>query len=205
MGEMLHSIDVALFLFFNSTIANPVFDAAFPLITDKHFWIVPGVAAAAWFLKVEKKRAAIAIGLALVTVAISDPLAVRILKPLIDRDRPCDRDALVEGGRFLLGHKGSRSFPSAHATNIFAQAALFSCLYPRATPWCVSFAATIGFSRIYVGVHYPFDVLGGAVVGSAVGGLVFLIFSRIRRRFGTGESTTEVKGAGGDRETTARC
>ena len=57
--------------------------------------------------------------------------------------------------------------------NMFAQAMLFACFYRRRAVWFFSFAALIGFSRVYTGVHYPFDVLGGAALGVCVGALVF--------------------------------
>jgi undecaprenyl-diphosphatase len=57
--------------------------------------------------------------------------------------------------------------------NIFAQASLFAWLFPRAA-WCFfGFAAIIGYSRIYVGIHYPSDVAAGAVFGLAVGSMVY--------------------------------
>jgi undecaprenyl-diphosphatase len=60
------------------------------------------------------------------------------------------------------------SFPSGHAATSFACALLFSFAWPRFTPIFVLLATAIGFSRVYVGVHYPLDIVGGAVVGAAV-------------------------------------
>jgi undecaprenyl-diphosphatase len=83
---------------------------------------------------------------------------------------------VIPDGRFLIGRKTSNSFPSSHAMNMFAQATLFSLLYRRRAAWFFLFAAIIGFSRIYVGVHYPFDVLGGALFGMCIGGLVYWVY-----------------------------
>jgi undecaprenyl-diphosphatase len=63
----------------------------------------------------------------------------------------------------------SSSFPAGHAATAFAGATLLSYIAPRAAPIFVLLAAAIGLSRVYVGVHYPTDVLGGAVIGIAVG------------------------------------
>jgi undecaprenyl-diphosphatase len=176
MMETLVHWDKVLFLFFNREIANPFFDLFFKLVTDARFWIVPGIAAAALFVRAEKKRALPVLLLLIVTVTLTDQLAASIIKPFVHRLRPCNLNALVEGGRFLLGNNPNFSFPSNHAMNMFGAATLLSLFYPRRTLWLFLFAATIGFSRIYVGLHYPFDVLAGAVFGVLCGFLVFGLY-----------------------------
>ena len=74
----------------------------------------------------------------------------------------------MNGARFLIGLKRSYSFPSAHAANSFAQATLFSLIYPRLAPVLLSIAFVVSLSRVYVGVHYPLDVLFGALLGTCV-------------------------------------
>jgi undecaprenyl-diphosphatase len=184
--EFLVHLDTALFIFINHAIANPVFDFIFPAITNGLFWIVPGIAAAVFYFKWEKRKALIVLCLSLVTVGISDPICNRLIKPAVHRHRPCNPQVTIDKGRFLLGRKTSDSFPSSHAMNIFAQAALFSFFYRKRALWFFLFAGIIGFSRVYVGVHYPFDVLGGAVGGILAGSLVycgyFAMKSQIARR-----------------------
>ncbi len=173
MIESLVRFDTALFVFLNHTIANSVFDLVFPVITNGKFWIVPAIIAAVMFIKREKKKAVVVLCLSLITVGISDPVCNRLIKPAVHRPRPCNPEVTIENGRYLLGRKTSDSFPSSHAMNIFAQAALFSLFYRKKTVWFLLFAGMIGFSRIYVGVHYPFDVFGGAMAGALVGSAVY--------------------------------
>lgn len=177
MLETLLSLDRTMFLFINHSLSNPAFDFVFVHITNGRFWIIPGIIAAALFIKVEKKKALIVIAVMLFTVGVSDPVCNRIIKPLVNRERPCNPSVHLEGGRFLLGAKTSRSFPSSHAMNMFAQAMLLSLLYRKKTIWFFAFASIIGFSRIYVGVHYPFDVAAGAIFGMGVGALVFGVYA----------------------------
>ena len=133
-----------------------------------------------------ERKSLLILGLSLLTVGISDPVCNRLIKPAVHRLRPCNPEVDIPGGRFLIGRKTSHSFPSSHAMNMFAQAALFSFFYRKRAAWFFLFAAIIGFSRIYVGVHYPLDVLGGAVFGMCVGALVYggyrAIFFQIEHR-----------------------
>jgi undecaprenyl-diphosphatase len=174
MLDAILAWDTTLFLFINATLVHPLLDPIFVAITNGRFWIAPGIALVALlFWKMDKKRAGLLVLLSVITVAITDPLGAQILKPFFHRLRPCNPEALIEGGRFLLGFKSSLSFPSIHAQNMFAQAMLFSLLYPRLAAWLFLFAGLIGYSRIYVGVHYPLDVVGGAVIGMVCGAGVF--------------------------------
>ncbi len=175
MVQWLSSVDHALFLFFNVFCANSLFDAFFPVVTLGNFWIIPGILAALVFIRYQKKKAILLIGLSLITIALSDPICCKIIKELVARNRPCNSHTFIHGAHFLIGFKDSHSFPSAHATNMFALATLFTFYYPKKWIWFFAFAAMIGFSRIYVGVHYPFDVLGGAILGSAIGACVALV------------------------------
>ncbi len=184
--ESLIELDRKLFLFFNSTIANPFFDVIFTKGTEFTFWIIPGIIVLTIFVFRKRSEALIVIGLALLTVAVTDQFSTLVLKPLFHRARPCHPDLFVHGGRFLSGMRNSLSFPSVHAVNVFAQAALLSCFYPRLIWLYALFAFFIGFSRIYIGVHYPADVAGGAIVGIAAGIGVFLLFGTVKNRFASG-------------------
>jgi undecaprenyl-diphosphatase len=178
MIQTILNFDTQAFLFFNHTMANPVFDAVFVLITNGRFWIIPGILFALGFIYFRRRAALVVIALALVTVSASDPVCNRIIKPQFHRLRPCDVRVDVPGGRFLLGRKTSDSFPSSHAMNMFAQAALFSLLYRRKRVWITAFAfaALIAFSRVYVGAHYPLDVAAGAVFGTMVGAGIYAVY-----------------------------
>ena len=72
----------------------------FTHVTNGAFWIIPGAIAAAIFIKFEKKKALVVVGLMLITVGISDPVCNRIIKPLVNRSRPCNPSTPVKGGRF---------------------------------------------------------------------------------------------------------
>jgi len=172
-------IDKSLFLFFNRSIATPVFDVIFPFITEPRNWLIIALIAMVFFVIKEKKKALGIIGLVLIAVALSDLIAYRILKPLFGRLRPCHPEFYIESGRFLIGMKTSFSFPSNHAMNMFTAATVLSYFYKKYAGYFFGFAVLIGFSRIYVGVHYPLDIVGGALFGILLGTGVYLSYCRI--------------------------
>ena len=184
--EFLYGIDKAVFLFFNAQLTHPVLDVAMPFITEFRNWIVLGILGAAMFVWREKKKALIVLGLGALAVALSDPLIAKFLKEAVARPRPCHPDFLVEGGRFLLGQRASiKSFPSSHTMNMFAVATILFCFYPRLWMYFFPFAALIGYTRVYCGVHYPSDVLGGAVLGCLVGWGVYAGYRAIAKKAGS--------------------
>jgi undecaprenyl-diphosphatase len=171
--DILQKFDTQLFIFFNSIFSCTLLNYLFIAITDARFWIVPAVAAAALFVKNEHNKALTVLFLGMLTLAISDPVSSQIFKPLLHRPRPCHPDFFINSAHMLFGFKSSLSFPSSHSTNMFALAFIFSMFYPSRWLWFFSFATLIGFSRIYVGVHYPGDVLGGALLGVIIAWLVY--------------------------------
>jgi len=186
--DILQKIDTQLFLFLNSIVSSTLLNYFFIAITDARFWIIPAIVAAALFIKQEHNKALTVLLLALLTIAISDPVSSQIFKPLLHRPRPCHPDFFVNSAHMLFGFKSSLSFPSSHSTNMFALAFIFTKFYP--SRWLVffSFAALIGFSRIYVGVHYPGDVLGGALLGIII---AWIVYEGYRKLKGWRESITE--------------
>jgi undecaprenyl-diphosphatase len=117
--------------------------------------------------------------LALVTAGVltADMLALG-LKLAFGRDRPYVAHPHPEP---LLGTPLDLSFPSGHAATAFAGVTILAAFAPRLGPALLVLAALVAWSRVYVGVHYPLDVLVGALLGTAVG-LVFVYVTRWRRR-----------------------
>jgi len=184
----LYSIDKALFVFFNQTISNPVFDVVMPFLTDLNKssigWIL---FVTLWLLLMWKggKKGRV-IGLLLIPlIYITDQLSSSVIKNIIMRPRPCHEIngvSIFEHIRLLVPCGSGYSFPSSHAANNFAIATFLSYHYRRWAWACYTFAGLMAFSRVSVGVHYTSDILGGALLGVLCGIGIILLRSFIARK-----------------------
>jgi undecaprenyl-diphosphatase len=117
-----------------------------------------------------RARRAAPVLVTLATVILADALS-RAMKAAIDRPRPSVAHADVHP---LVAVPGNAAMPSGHAWIAFASAVVLGGLAPRLRPWMLGLACLIALSRVYLGVHYPSDVLVGAACGAATGGVVLL-------------------------------
>jgi len=118
------------------------------------------------------RRAALFSVLALI---VADYCSSSIIKPLVERLRPCHDPAMQAGIHLLVHCGGGKSFPSSHSANSFAVALFFFGATPHArrTIRAVLFLAVlIALSRVFVGVHYPLDITAGAALGALIGWLI---------------------------------
>jgi undecaprenyl-diphosphatase len=162
MIDWLVNLDTQLFLFFNNTLANSVFDSLMPIITNDWVLRVVFLIIVVLLLIFGKKQGRIAALLCIISVAFSDQITSHLIKPIIGRVRPCH---IIPDVHLLVACSQGLSFPSSHAANSFAIATLISLSYRRQVWLLLSVAVIVSYSRIAVGVHYPFDVLAGALVG----------------------------------------
>lgn len=187
MTEFLYSIDVAVFFFINHSLANPVFDVVMPFLTDLNkIWVGKALylLGILWLVVKGGRDGRIAAGLLILGIVISDQFSSSLLKPLVGRIRPCHT---LTGVRMLVDCGSGLSFPSSHAVNNFCAAAILAAFYkPQRWLW-FGIAALVAFTRPYVGVHYPSDILGGAVIGAGCGYALAVLWREADRRFFSGK------------------
>jgi undecaprenyl-diphosphatase len=162
---LLYAFDRGLFLIVNRTLQNPAFDLLMPALSDKWLGIALGAAVAAWIVTRYGRRAWPVIAVAVLAVAVSD-LGAGLIKQAAQRVRPCH--VIVEV-HLLAGCTRSFAMPSNHASNMFAIASVMGAVLPGWRWTTLILAAGVAYSRVYLGVHYPTDVLVGAVWGTMVG------------------------------------
>ncbi len=169
----LQTLDVSLFRFINLTLSNPLFDVVMPWLSGNRLFLPLVLVVIAGLLWRGGSKAAWFLLLLALAVGVTDGLVSNTLKHAIGRVRPCSALADV---RLLVGCSGSGSMPSSHAANWFAVAMVAFLFRRRSWRVMVPLAIAISFSRVYNGVHYPSDVLVGAILGagSALGVLFAL-------------------------------
>lgn len=180
MVEFLYKIDVSVFYFINKTLANPVTDFMMPFITELNHWKIFYAIMFLYLLIGGGKRGRIvAIGLILL-VATSDQISSNLIKNAVERIRPCN---VLPDVRLLVGCTQSFSFPSSHAVNNFAGAVFLSHFYPKFTISFYIGAFLMAASRVFVGVHYPSDVLFGIAIGVLIGMLFVFLWDLLNKKY----------------------
>lgn len=174
MYSKLIQIDRWLFTLVNQRWSNQFFDQLIPVLRDPITW-VPLYLFMVLFAILNFPRKAFSWMISLgITASLTDSISSHLIKPFFARPRPCSSEAFMPDVKILVSHCGSNgSFTSSHAANHFGMAMfIFMTLFPIWKSYTYLFffwAACICFAQLYVGVHYPFDVMGGALLGLIVG------------------------------------
>ena len=168
-------LDLAILKFINHTIANPVLDIIFRYIGDFRLWAIPIFITVILLLWKGGARGRWLVGMSILTVILVDGSIHLIIKPLFHRLRPSHVDPAITWLQLIAGRGGTYGFPSSHAANTFSQAVIVGAFYKRSRIYMFVFAILVSISRVYLGVHYPSDILGGAVYGALIGVLILYL------------------------------
>lgn len=182
-------LDSRLFLLLNLGLSHPLLDQVMPWITEKHHFVTPLVILMLALLLWGGQQGRQTILLGLILVILTDQTG-NLLKLLVARVRPCH---VVTTTHLLVGCTASWSFPSNHVLNMFGQSTLIATRWRFMAIPAFLVASMVAFSRVYVGVHYPGDVLAGAAIGVAWGWSVSRGALEVTPRFGNpgAESTDQ--------------
>lgn len=184
MLEALLELDRALFLKINTKWTSGFLDFIMPVWREAKTWIPLYVLVVAALVYKFGWRVWPWLVTVAVMMAASDQISSNIIKPWVARPRPCNDPIIADQVRSLLGYcRDSFSFTSSHAVNHFCIATfIIFTLKPfwgKKLYWFWIWAGSIAFGQVYVGVHFPIDVLCGSILGIGIG----YVFSKVFLKF----------------------
>lgn len=184
MLEFLNNLDTSVFLWLNS-FHSPFWDKIMWFISGKYEWIPLYGALLAWVIyKFKWKSIWIILSIA-VLITLADQISTEVLKKGVERVRPSHNHEIRDLVHIVNDYRGGMyGFVSSHAANSFAVAIFFILIMKLRwfTYSIITWAALVSYSRIYLGVHYPGDILGGAILGTTIAFMVYYCLRYILRK-----------------------
>ena len=160
---VLQSIDTALFRFINGKLGNPLLDAVMPQFSSNAWFIPLLLLGGGWLLWKGGVRARLLVLMLALVLGLGDSLVINRVKKAVARPRPGQE---IADARLRVGRGGSGSMPSSHSSTWFAATLITFVYYRRSWRFLLPLSCVMGFSRVYLGAHYPSDVLAGAILGA---------------------------------------
>ena len=180
MLQVFNSLDIKLLFWVHQNVSNPILDWLMPVITNQNNWIIPVLILIFYLGFNGNKRGRIALTILLISIIAVDSISAQILKPFFERIRPSH--LYTEELNLLVSKGGQWSMPSNHAANVFALAVVLSYFYEKVKIPLFVLAWIIAFSRVYVGVHYPGDVLVGGILGYGLAWIILTLWVILKMR-----------------------
>ena len=173
--DPLYRLDVRMLKALNSQLADPALDHFWRFVTDLHKqpWFYPVLVPllVLWMVYIYRAETWKPVLMVALAIGLADGICYRVFKLYFKRPRPFQNPELSDWLRHV-GDAGGYSFPSNHAANVFAAALVLGWYFPRGRYFFYILATVVALSRVVLGVHYPFDVYAGALLGVFVGFLI---------------------------------
>ena len=181
--DFIIQFDQQLFNLLNNEWTHPFLDYIMPFWRSKYLWLPLYIFIISFVVMNFRSNRQYFFFMLIMTIAISDTLSSKIIKPTVERSRPCREEQLSEQIQLRVHCGGGYSFPSSHATNHFALAFFLiiagAKLIQKFRLLLLIWAGSIAYGQVYVGVHYPIDVLTGSVLGSLVGLIIGYLYKKV--------------------------
>lgn len=186
MLETLEQLDKDVFLYLND-MHSPFWDAIMVFVSEKLVWIPFYLGLIGYLVWRYRRKSILMLLLVIIAIGLSDFIASGIMKPYFMRLRPCHDPSLSEFINIVEGCGGRFGFISSHAANTFALAVFFNLIlsdrYLIFKIVLVAWAVVVTYSRVYLGVHFPGDVVLGAMLGSFLAYLCSLGYTILLNKY----------------------
>ena len=172
------TLDYQAFFWINRYATHPLLDTVMPFLRDQYFWSPLYLFIIVYlFFHYPRRTAWLMLGGVLLVVLLSDQISSSLIKPYFERLHPCRDPDFTQYVHLLIPCGSGKSFVSSHAANHFAVATYFSVLFQsfRLTFLAFLWASIVAYGQVYVGVHYPSDVLFGSLLGIGIGAIIVLL------------------------------
>lgn len=161
---------------------NAFLDEVLPFLRNQFFWAPIYLFLLCFTLYNFGKKGALWCLFFLLTFALSDQVSAHLIKPLVHRLRPCNTPSLQSIIHLLVECGSGYSFPSSHSANHFAISTFIIGTMGKMSKWilpiCLLWALAVSYSQVYVGVHFPIDVICGGCIGAIIGLTTAWVFDR---------------------------
>ncbi len=185
MLESLLEWDREFLVFLNMSGNHTVFlDFFMWMVTQTFIWLPAFLAFFYVVVKGKKKEALLIVGVTILLFLLCDQISSSIIKPLVARPRPGKDPLVMDLLQYVNNYRGGRfGYLSSHAANTFGFAMFSSLLfkYRWYSIFAFLWAALCSYSRLYLGVHFPLDIISGMVLGLLIGWFCYWLVGRIRR------------------------
>jgi membrane-associated phospholipid phosphatase len=192
MFEQIIQFDQNLFFGINQGLSNSIFDWLMPALRNRFFWTPLYLFIVIFLVRNYGKKGWLILLFAVLSFGLTDYFSSSIIKPSIQRLRPCNNPVIKKEVRNLIACGSGYSFPSSHAANHFGLAVFLILIFYHKwrliLPIGLLWAFSISFAQIYVGVHFPLDIMGGALLGSMIGYIMstILLLNKSFKEWGSG-------------------
>ena len=185
MIELLKNIDTKFFLFFNEN-HTPFMDTVMSIAENKFTWIPLYLLLLLFVWRKKREKLWLVVLSVVILITLSDQISVHLFKETFQRYRPCHNLFLQDKIHLINGECGGLyGFVSSHAANTFALITFLSLFFRRMDfALCMYlWASFICYSRVYAGVHYPFDIVGGMALGIFLGLIGYKIYMNVEKKY----------------------